>query len=254
MNIMNEYYKDVYYTDEHLDELKSLIKKIGHSNPQFVWKNVKTMDELFYCNKEFIKNNLSESFYHYGKLALDSQPLIKYLLELHDKKVFTLNGQGPLMNYDKWINKKWINYEGLKCGKWFYSIEQKPYLICIIKKKYVNNLLEFLKKINESVSDDKINYMIIGENFKFTNINEKKYNVTRSKTYKKMSDKNTSEWEYGTNIWDHYSFSEHICYFLDYPKLYDKIVKKYVSLNLCTQNYGSHIVLEKVLLEFFNNK
>ena len=239
--------------DERFNNMISLIKANGHSDPQFVWENVETMEELFYCNKEYIKNNLSESFYNYGKLAIDSLPLANYLLELHDKGVFTFDGQGSLINYDKWIDKEWINHEGEKCGKWFYSVEQKPYLMCIIKKKIVDELLKYLQNINNNILNDKINYIMIGDNIKFTNIKKMKYNVTRTKTYKKMSDKNTSEWQYGTNLWNHRSFTDNICDFYDYPELYDIIEKKYVALQLAAQNYGSSIVLEKVLLDFFTD-
>ena len=237
----------------HFNEIVSLVQIFGRSNPHFVWKNVKTIKELFYCNKEFIKNNLSESFYHYGELEPDSQPLIKYLLELHDKKVFTHNGQGSLVNYDKWIDDEWTTCEGEKCGKWFSSIKQKPYLICIIKKRHVNNLIEYLENRNNNISSDKINYIITGDNIKFTNINENKYNVTRTKSYKKLSDKDISEWKYPTNLWPNGSLDDNISYFYDYPKLCDIIVKKYVSLELTTKKYGSNIVLEKILLDFFSN-
>ena len=249
-----------YNIDEHFNELISLVQKYGLSNPQYVWQNVITMEELFYCNKEYIKNNLSESFYNFAKLAPDSQPLANYLLKLHNKGVFTFDGQGSLMNYDKLKGKEWVNYERKDANEhnrynnYFYSIEQKPYLSCIIKKEYLNDLLEYLKNINESISNDKINYIITGNDIKFTNIDMNKYNVTRTKFYKKLSEESTSEWQYPTNLWPNESFSNYICEFCDYIDLYnDVIIIKYVALQLVAQNYGSNIVLEKVLLDFFTN-
>jgi hypothetical protein len=242
--------KDNIYS---LNPIMSLIRVNGLTNPQFVWENVSTMEELFYCNKEFIKNNLSESFYHLGPLALDSLPLTEYLLELHDKGVFTYGGQGSLIDYDKWIDTEWRTPEGNLCGKWFASIEQKPYLECIIDKAHINNLLLFIKNINENMSHDGINYLIFGSNVKFTNINEHKYNVTRTKSYSKISDKDVTEWEYPSNLWNSYSFADNISYFDLYPELYNVIAENYIVLQLTTKNYGSDIILEKTLLDFLNN-
>ena len=241
-----------YDTMEHLNKIIILINKYGISEPQYVWSCVSTMEELFYCNKEFIKNNLTESFYHYGRLAIDSRPLANNLLELHDRGVFTYDGQGSVMIYDKWINNKWTNFDGKKCGRWFTSIEQKPYLDCIIKKKYANNLLKYLEKINKDLLDDKIKYIICGEKETVTNIDEIIYNITRSKTYKKLSQKNTAEWYYGTNLHKNNSFRDSLCIFDMYDELYDIISNNYVVLNLATENYGSNIILEKILLDFFN--
>jgi hypothetical protein len=242
-----------YDTMEHLDKINLMIQKYGNTDPQYVWSCVSTMEELFYCNKEFIKNNLTESFYHYGSLAIDSRPLANNLSELHDKGVFTYDGQGSLMIYDKWTNKKWTGADGTKCGGWFYSIEQKPYLDCIIEKKHTNDLLKYLEKINKDLLDDKIKYIIHGIDIKLTNIQEEKYNVTRSKTYKKLSQKNTTDWKYGTNLWQNSSFSDAIYIFDDiYDELYNIISNNYVVLNLTTENYGSNVILEKILLDFFN--
>lgn len=68
----------------HFDFIKSLIVKYGKNNPHNTWTHVQTMEESFYCNKEFIKNNLTESFYYYGELSPNSKILEKYLLELYD--------------------------------------------------------------------------------------------------------------------------------------------------------------------------
>ena len=241
-----------YNGEEYLNKINLLIQKYGNTDPQYVWSCVSTMEELFYCNKEFIKNNLTESFYHLGSLHIDSLPLVNNLLELHDKGVFTYEGQGSLMIYDKWTNKKWAGVDGTKCGKWFYSIEQKPYLRCIIEKKHTNDLVKYLEIINKDLLDDKINYIIRNLNIKLTNIQEEKYNVTRSKNYGKLSQKANIDWDYYTNLWQNTLFREDIWFFKKYDELYDIISNNYSVLNLTTENYGSNIILEKILLDFFN--
>ena len=235
----------------------NLIKDYGTNNPQLVWSKVKTLDELFYCNKEFIKDNLNESFYHYGSLALDSKPLIKNLLNLHDKGVFTYDGQGSLVSYDDWIENEWIDEKGNKCGKWYISIEQKPYLDCYLKKEYMNDLIKYFELINTKNPKDKINYIIRSKNIKKTNIEDEGCNLTRTKKYKNLSEKDKSEWLNYTNHWIDYNFEE--CNLLllikdKYKEIYDIFYNDYISLGLIATKYGSNIIIEKVLLDFFNTE
>lgn len=233
----------------------NLIKEYGTIEPLYVWSKVKSLDELFYCNKEFIKDNLNESFYYYGSLAIDSKPLINDLLKLHDRGVFTCGGQGSLFSYDNWIDDEWIDHEGNKCGKWYASIEQKPYLDCYLKKEYMNDLIKYFESINTKNPEDKINYIIRGKNIKKTNIVGVKYNVTRSKTFKEISEKDNAQWNNYTNFWTNYDFEECDLMLLikkEYEDIYKIIHNDYISLDLTVINYGSNISIEKVLLDFFN--
>lgn len=224
-----------------------LIKEHGTINPHYVWSKVNTLEELFYCNEEFIKDNLKESFYHYGSFVIDSNPLIEDLLKLHDKGVFTYGGQGSLLEYDKWIETE--------CGKWFCSIEQKPYLTCMIHNKYAKKLIKYFEKFNTENIDDKINYIINGKYIKATNITTEKYNLTKTKTYKELSQKSISKWNYYTNFWLNNEFENSdllFCINILSPKLYKIFYDDYISLDICASKYGSEIVIEKVLLDFFN--
>ncbi len=230
----------------HFDFIKSLIEKYGKNSPQYVWTHIYTIEELFYCNKEFIKNNLTESFYHYGELCPDSKILEKYLLELHDYGIFTYGGQGNTMIYDK---ESIIEYE-IKCGKRFYSMEQKPFLECMVKLVHVDKLLNYISLFNNNIIDEQLYYIIVGNDINHTNITQRMYNVTREKKYNELSQKDIILWNDYTNLWTDIPFDGHIFIFDKYKNLYDIIYNEYFVLNLTTKNYGSQIILEKVLLDF----
>ena len=55
---------------------------------------------MFYCNKEFIKDNLKQSPYLYKSFLIDTKSSISNLLKLHDKGCFIYIVKGSLLEYD----------------------------------------------------------------------------------------------------------------------------------------------------------
>jgi len=241
-------YVHITFTD-----LDGLIKEYGLTKPLFVWSKIKKQEDLFHCNKEFIKGRLSESFYHAGPLEDDSKSLIPNLLKLHDVGVFTFGGQGSLIEHDKWIDNEFKDYNGRICGKWYSAIEQKPFLECLIHQKYITKLIEYIDTRNKlnNINNEKINYIIMedGKPNK-TNMVEEEYNVTREKSYKELSQKEKTKWENYTNI--HPFSTEDYIFELGETFPFKKIMCDYVVLTLSASNYGSEMNIEEILLDFFN--
>ena len=239
--------------------MEPIITKYGETNPEYVWACINNIDDLFNCNIAFIENRLSLSFYHYGKLNADSEPLINDLVKLHQYKVFTIGGQGSLLEYDKFINKTWIDLEtGELCGNWFCSIEQKPYLSCFIKKSYLKKLIKYFNNLNFNNINDGIKYIITTPSEMITNLDNNicTYTVTREKCYKnKDININNSSWEEPTSIKTCFSYNNYlnIFNFNNFQKIKNIFKKKYIYLDLTTNNYGSTISVEKILLNFFEN-
>jgi hypothetical protein len=246
-----------------METIKDNIEKYGKSEdsnvyiPQ-IWRNIKTLEEFFYCNKEFIKGNIYGSCYHLGPLCEDSLPLVPDLIQLHDKGFLTTDGQGSLLTYDKYIPK--MNY--------FLSAEQRPYLEGFIKNKYIDDILKYINDFNSNTiedREDKIMYIIHTKNENITNIQldsimspivlhreSKIHYVTRSKIYDTIEQKNNKFWNEITHISTLYSLYEMVDgYFREYDSIKSEIIENYSLLTLSTEKYGSNISLEKFLLNFF---
>jgi len=213
------------------NNIGTLIETYGKSDPHKVWSQIDNLDDLFIANIEFIKGNMSESFYHYGELAPDSIPLIENLVKLHNHGVFTVNGQGPL---DKETNK--------------LHIQQKPYLDCFISMKYVNSLIKYLEKL--SFDDDSVYFIITTKDKIIIHIPDDFYCVTREKLA------TCNKWAYPTNLQTIYNHYENTLIFEMYKNtlIYNNIINNYFNLRITTENFNSSISLEKVLLDFYCEK
>jgi hypothetical protein len=205
--------------------MDELIAKYGKTDPQEVWINVWSMEELFHCNKEYIKNNLTESFYSFGELAPDSKLLMNDLVELHDYGVFTCNGQGAIMNE--------------------YT-QQRPYLDCFVKNEHNEKLIEYLNNIK--IKGERIYYII--STFKsgkfITNMPYTIHNLTRIK-----KDKN-DEWECPTNKeLNRGDFGIFLDYCNDCSGIYEDFINDYFHLFISSNRWGSKTSIEKILLDYF---
>jgi hypothetical protein len=226
--------------------IKKYIEKYGKSQSEDdylqIWKKIKTIEELFYCNKEFIKGNIYGSCYHLGPLHEDSLALVLDLIQLHDNGFLTVNGQGPLLIYDSHKTNK----------NFFVSIEQRPYLEGYIENKYIEDILKYILNFNSNMTEDKIFYRIYTKDKTITNI-DKIHNVTREKSYHTIEQKNDMIWETPTNLHTDYNLYDQADHeFQGCNPIISKLIKRdYSTLCLSTEKYGSDISLEKFLLDFF---
>ena len=236
--------------------LKENIKEFGlvkkYDSYLVIWDKIQTIEELFYCNVEFIKGNICGTPYHFGPLNIDSIPLINDLIKLHDYGFLSTGGQGSLMEYDKWCDKSWINQSGTQCGKWFYSIEQKSYISGYIKNDNIDTLVAYFESLNcDSIfnNGDKIFYYVNSCNKKITNI-DLQHNLTRTKSYKTIEDKDYVEWEYPTNIWTNDEY-DNMLDFKEWTNILPLIKNKYAFVYIAMNNYGSSVSVETILLNYF---
>jgi hypothetical protein len=235
-----------------MNHLNKLIKTHGKKNPHFIWKSIKTLQEMFYCNIAFIKGHIAESFYHYGELEIDSKLLIDDLVKLHHYGIFTVNGQGSVIESKKFINKTWKNVHNKECGNWYVSIEQKPFLCGFIEIKYFDELLKYLNNLH--FTDDKIYYVFSSiDKPVITNLNTNCYTVTRDKSYYNIDDEEQTKWRDYTLFQPYEKYIEYET-FNEYEDIYNIIKKDYIYFEITTKNYGSSISIEKTLLNFFREQ
>ena len=222
-----------------MDPLKELVKIYGKDDPQFVWSQCDSLNQLFYCNIEFLKNNLTESFYHYGELVIDSKPLVDDLIELHCRGIFTVNGQGSLINHNVFIDKKNI----------FCDTEQKPFLSFFMKKKHMCQLIDYFNE--KKYTDDKIYYNItLPTNENISNLEETVYTVTRERIYNNADDLVHAIWNDYSSLKTDFTFRTYAFIFNIYPEIKKIINEKYIHVDLTTYKYGSNIQIEKELINF----
>lgn len=244
-----------------MDRINKLIQKYGKIDPQRVWNNVKTIEELFYCNIEFIKGNITESFYYFGPLAQDSLPLVGNLIKLNECGVFTHNGQRSISEE---------KYKHYKTGNDMIA-KQRPYIGCYMRRDYEDDLMEYL--IALKYPDDEILFTLNRPCYSYTNIDNKEHQLFRKngETYyplTKYTDacNKTGEWEYGDMLNVFYYTDEDICdgyaevqsSIFDHDQMFygcsDKIFNHfgahYMSVTITTRKWGSKINIEQVLLDF----
>ena len=232
--------------------MQSLIDTIGNNPEKYfqIWKQIKTEEELFMCNIEFIKGRIYGTPSHDGPLNFDSVLLMNDLIELHNYKFFSTEGQGPLLEYDKWCDETWKHVcTGKQCGKWYYSIEQKPYLNGFIETKHIEQLIEYIEKFNNNTTD-KMFYVINTSDYTKTNFYSQ-HNVTRQKSYKEIKLKEESDWDYFTNIWADQSYGDSMSLFdSNYSNIASLLENKYAYISVAMEKYGSNVSIEKILLHF----
>jgi hypothetical protein len=177
------------------------------------------MNKLDYICSDLSDETILEPFinllFYLLTLELDSKLLIDDLVELHNKGIFTENGQGPL-------------YEITDGG---YIHKQRPFLSCFVPIKYLDTLERYLNNNKKK---------------NITNFPQKSLCVTK---YKKIN-----KCKYTNYTWLHtkYKFNDS-CYIFDCYKntiFYDTIMNDYFILELTTENFNSKIKLEKLLLIF----
>jgi hypothetical protein len=142
---------------------------------------VETYKELLEVNKKFIRGEIEETPYHFGPLEADSQTLKDDLLALHDKDIFTVNGQAGAAgtSYDEWSDY----------AQGYVDQKQAPYLSFYIEKSKGEKLKE---KLDEDIL---IKYtFFVKENPIYSNYNGK-FAVTMERSAKTINELKNTPWK-----------------------------------------------------------
>ena len=121
------------------------------------WYEISSFEEALSVNRDFISGKIKKAPYHLSQIRDTS---IKTLYELNNY-IFTYDGQSNECVYNIYI-EPWKmtlfgnKYEG---GGKFCSSKQKNYLEAIVPKRYIQQLIDYLKNI-----DKKLKYVIVGKN------------------------------------------------------------------------------------------
>jgi hypothetical protein len=227
-------------------QMNDLINKFGHDNPDIVYQNVSSFQDLQETNIAFLNGKIKRTPYHLAPIDKETIPLIDKLVKINKYGFLSTCGQPVEITRGKYIKKQWTDYFGNKCGNWFYDCQQKSYITGIMESDYVDKLISFLVTKPVYFYIEKYPEILI-----FTNFPSNKYNVTKTRSNKDKNKLSKTAWDYCTNIHiepDDYELSS----FDDYPQI-DKIIKENcVSVNIAGYQYGEGSV-EDYLIEFFES-
>ncbi len=92
-----------------------------------MWNNIHSYEDLLKVNVMFLRGELKETPYHLGPLEPDSIPLIDELIEMHNLRMLSVNGQGGLCIYGDYA-PPFRSYNGELLGDWYYDVEQRAYV------------------------------------------------------------------------------------------------------------------------------
>jgi hypothetical protein len=94
-----------------------------------LWKACEDFDQLIELNRKFLKGEIDSTPYHVGPIETETELLVQDLLQLHDYRLLTFNGQ-PFENQESFWNEdsqSWADYQ------------QRPYLSFIMEGQTGND-------------------------------------------------------------------------------------------------------------------
>lgn len=225
--------------------MNSLIEEHGLDNPEQIYENVLSFDDLKKTNVAFLCGKISRTPYHHMPICEETIPLVDKLVKVNEYGFFSMEGQ-PAIKSGGILKMSWFDSCGNLCSNWFYETHQKSFISGIMESHHVDNFISFLKT-------KPVYFVIFGFPYKiiFNNFPHDHYNVTKTRYNKYENKISESEWCHISNINNDDDYK--LMKFEEYPNI-DKFIKtNCVSVDIASYEYNDEYSVENLLIEYFES-
>lgn len=222
-----------------------IIKTCGQTHPMKVYKAVTTYKQLLKTNVAFLDGLIAETPYHDGAIDAETVPLVHNLRMINENGFYSIEGQPPYVEYNKFVDKVWKNSQGQPQGNWYYDGEHKSYIVGCLPCKQFTKFREFMGNQTQFYYNafNPDGTMIVNT------YPISKYNVTRERSHTSQQQLADEPWNNYTNI--HADKFSNMCNFYADFRNIRKLLKECVFMTIACKEYGDASV-ETLLLKFFN--
>jgi hypothetical protein len=233
-----------------MNNFLKIIAKFGRTNPDIIIPYINTFNKLQIYNIEYLKGNITHSFYQYG-FTDEEKTILNYMLELNKLGFITIYFAPSRCNYSEILTEKMVNENGkyIKVPTSEYlDSEEKAYISGYIKRDLVAKLDRYIKnnpKLKNVIFHVPQYYFNKDEEYKKGDI----INLARYRTYYNISEQKNSEWDNESNFFYNDNFSSY--HLIDEHDNLKYVLKDYVECNIILNEYCTKVNLFEELIKFF---
>ena len=230
-------------------DISQNIKSYGLSDPEKVYKNVRTYKDLIKTNVAFLQGKIYHTPYHLGPIDPETIPLVQNLVRINEMGFFSTSGQ-PALTETVFI-EPWKNNETGRTGgnKWFET-EQKSYIVGFMPKGHLARFICFMQDKKDFYYKVSINCEPV--QVLFHTLPSSPYNVSRERSHKVRAQLSNERWDLTANFVDYAPpGAGELMQFEEFPVIQSLLKQQTVDVEIAGREYKKGSV-EDLLMKFYN--